>query len=203
MMLIAVLGVVGFGGGFVRRSVVATAFLYTWAFCWAVVATIATAFALSDSFHNLSRLGLGGCSRARFWFEVARSSCILGAVLALISFLFMLVGLPEWTSFGNLLLPAIAFSICTFFVASTLGYLRLLVSRQRISGRATQCVGFFYPFCLAAIAMAAFLYLSRSIFDDPLFALATLVVICLVGALALTLVNRSKRECSVNAENAR
>lgn len=130
MMLIAVLGVVGFGGGFVRESVVATAFLYTWAFCWAVVSSIAASFALSDSFRNLSRLGIGGCSRARFWFELARSSCILGAVLALISFLFMLIGLPERASFGDLLLPAVAFSICAFFVASTLGYLRLLVSRQ-------------------------------------------------------------------------
>lgn len=203
MMLIAVLGVAGFGGGFVRGSVVATAFLYTWAFCWAVVSSIAASFALSDSFRNLSRLGLGGCSRARFWFELARSSCILGAVLALISFLFMLVGLPEWTSFGDLLLPAIAFSICAFFVASTLGYLRLLVSRQRVSGRATQCVGFFYPFCLAAIAMAAFLYLSRIFFDGPLFDLAALVAICLVGALSLTLMSRWKRECSVNAEHAR
>ena len=201
MMLIAALGVVGFGGGFLGGPTVATAVLYAWALCWAVVSSVAATFSLSDSLRNLSRFRLRGYTRPRFWFEVARSACILGAILALASFLFAIVGVPDSALSADLLLPAIIFFIFAFFVASTVGYLQLLVSRHRALGRATQCVGFFYPFCLAGITITAFVYLTRGLLTDPLIALVALVAICLVGALALTLINRWNRDSLASAEN--
>ena len=104
MMLIAVIGVVGFGGGFVRSSVIATACLYVWAACWATIFSIASTLALTDSLHNLVRFQLRGYTRPRFWFEIARSSCILGAILAVFSLLVGLIGLPDSAFIGELLL---------------------------------------------------------------------------------------------------
>ena len=190
MNLVAVMGVVGFGGAFVRSSFVATACLYAWAACWAAVFSIASTLALTDSLRNLVRFRLRGYTRPRFWFEIARSSCILGALFALVAFPTCVCGLPDSMSIGVLLLNAIACFITVFFIASTFGYILTLITGRRVTGRAIQCVAFFFPFCLAMITIGAFLYSSSRLFDDPLWGLATLAAICVAGAIALTLMQR-------------
>lgn len=206
MMLVAVIGVVGFGGGFIRGSIVAATCLYAWASCWAVVFSIAASLAFYDSLRNLVRLGVRGYTRSRFWFELARSCCIVAVFAAVLTLSFGYAGPPIASFVGDILLLAVISCFAVFCIASTIGYLAMLATRQRPAGRAKQCVNFFYPQCLGALVMAGFLFWFRRHLDDPwtyVPAIAILVAICLLGALALTLIDRWKHHPPPNTVDAR
>ncbi len=109
MMLLAVLGMVGFGGGFVRG----------WFFAWHC---FMHGRLLGDCVRHCSdirtyrlvshvlRFRLRGYIRARLWFELARSACILGTMLAFALFLLAILG--QSNSGFSVLSPMIVGCIC-------------------------------------------------------------------------------------------
>ena len=206
MMLVAVIGTVAFGGAFIRGSILLTTLLYSWAFCWTIVSTIAAGFVLFDSLRNIRRFGSRAFTRSRFWFELSRSACIVGVVAAISALLMGYFDAPAFGQLGELTLCAIIPCFVIFFVASTIGYVVMLAARQRPHGRALECVNFFYPQCLAGILIFGLLLLLGPRLNDPWAwgpALAILVAACLIGAISLTLMERRKPQPPSDAVRAR
>lgn len=196
MMLLAVIGTVGFGGGFVSGSFVATALLYTWAASWATVSAISSYLALIDSIRNLCTFRLHGCTRSRFWFEIARTSCIFGVLSGVSALLIEIAELSFPVLVGEILLRTVGLCFVTFCIASAIGYFILATTRRPVIGRARQCVNFFFPQCVAAFVVFAVFIPFRNRLDDPRAygpALVALIAICLLAALGLKLADRWKR----------
>lgn len=193
MMLIAVCGTVGFGGAFIRSSQLLTALLYAWALCWTIIFAISSSFVLFDSLRNITRFGMRAFTRSRFWFELSRSSCILGVMAAIAALLVGYLDRPVLAVLGELTLRAILPCFVTFCVASTIGYAVKLATRQRPTGRALECVNFFFPQCLAGLLIFGLLLSLGPRLNDPLVygtALGILIGVCLLAAVALALVKR-------------
>ena len=204
-MLIAVFGVVGFGSGIVRDSTIATSLLYAWAAPWTIVSSIASSLALVDSTRNFVRFRFRGYVRSRFWFEMARSSCILGVMVTLLTILIGVSGLPLGGLVGDVLFYFTIAMLGAFCITSSFGYAFRAVTSRHLLGRATQCVDFFYPPCVGGMVVAAFLMMMREQLYDPWAygsALATLVVTCLSIALALILRDRWKGQRILKIKNS-
>lgn len=204
MLLVAAMGVAAFCRGFIGNSIIATSCLYVWAACWGTAFLLSSSLALADSTSNLVRFRLRGWTRSRFWFEIARSSCILGVMASLLTLLIGVAGLPFTTFVGDLLVRTIIPCFVTFCVASTLGYFTMVVARRPVLGRARQCVDFFYPQCLACLVVTTVVFLFRTRLDNPWSygpALAVLIATCLLAALTITLIGRLKRELPPSTEN--
>lgn len=202
MFIIAVLGSVGFGGGFVQGSTIATWCLRAWAVSWLIVASAAAILALSDSLRNIVRVGVLGFRHPRQWFEVARFTCILGVVMAVVALLLGYFELATIDIIGNVIIACLA----SFSFASTIGYVMTELGHRQTFGRAKECVNFFYPLVLAATVVMCFVFAFPGNVNDPnsyVPAIMLLVGICLVGVLLVTLRNRWRGSAPPSIENTR
>lgn len=196
MFLIAVVACVAFVHGFIRPFLVAKVLAYLWATPWVLVSSVACGLALVDSCRNLLRYRIVGYRRPRFWFEAARTSCIVGTLMAVATLIVAATELPTPGITGSASIMVIAFCWTLFTLACTTGYLIGVFTRRKRMGRAKECASFFYPLVLGGLIVTCFVLAFPGDANDPrsyIHALATLVVACLAGATLLTLASRRRR----------
>jgi len=68
----------------------------------------------------------------------------------------------------------------------------MLVTEKRVSGRAMECVRFFYQFGIAAMLVLVWVFGTEESLGDPDTAVVTLGVLCVVGAGALSFWDSSR-----------
>jgi hypothetical protein len=196
MLLVAVAVSMAFGIGMLKGSIFALGCLYVLGMGLGVVAFTASSFTLFDSLRNLWRFRFRAVARPRFWFEIARTACIVSVIVGPVPVAASLLGVPLSDPIGSSLLYTSFICVALFFVAATAGYMTRMVTRRPKSGRAGQCVNFFYPQCFALLLFISFFYFFRRQLDNPNFygpVLWTIVALCLTVALALVAMKRWKR----------
>lgn len=153
MLMIAGFGVLGplalAAARFGQWGLLSGAFAATF-ITWIIIGAIATAVVARRSVQNISRLGLQGLGRPRFWFE--------GARLSWITFLFAASLLPPLivlevaarvpgrlvATIGEGVLFVAACSFPLFLGLASIGYVLSFFRRLPRVGRAFECVNFFY-----------------------------------------------------------
>ncbi len=117
--------------------------VFAW-FAWVAIGTLTNLLVAYGSVANMMRLGGLGWRRPRWWFELARfllTTSLIFTVLALGS-----ISLPQNAPqlAPGILLRCSAYGFAAFFVSATWGYALSFVRRLPRTGRAHECVLYFY-----------------------------------------------------------
>lgn len=186
MMIIAAFGVLvginaGFGlfgnNGFVRIA------NYVAISTWYLVSTIATMAVSYDGIRNIIRFPTG-YNRPRLWFEISRLAFNFICLLLVTVFAIAITNLKPPAIIDKLLLNSALLNASVFMIASTIGYAASLATGRKRSGKAFQCVQFFYGMTLAGLIVAVFAFalpIWIPILNNPLVLATAIASVALLG----------------------
>ena len=192
MMIIASFGVLlginaGFGllgnNAFVRNA------NYVAISTWYLVSTVATMAVSYDGFRNIFRFPTGYL-RPRLWFEISRLAFNFICLLLVTIFGIAITNLKPPAVIDKLLLNSVLLNASVFMIASTIGYATSLATGRKRTGKAFQCVQFFYGMTLAGLIVAVFAFVLPiwfPILNNPLVLSTVIASMAFLGVCGLKL----------------
>ena len=167
---------------------------------WVVVASAATIIVWNDSIKNLRRYGFA-VSRPRWWFELSRAAWITGLFLGLS--ILLVDFLPfQAPIFAGPIFALTCSSIFIFLTGTTVGLILTALHGRSPSGRAYQCVEYFYMlFVAGAVATALVIIIPRilPIGNSTLLLIVTILVAVLLAIVCVGVGKRWKTKPDANA----
>lgn len=207
MVLIATLGLLMFGRngfGLLGGHIALIVFNYIAIGTYFTVGSIASAAVMIDGANNLRRLGIRGVSRPRWWFEWARLAWITLLLVGLAMLIFHLVGGAVFAPLADSLFHIAPSLFFAFLVLSTAAYFLSLATRRRRSGRAFECVQYFYwTFGVISALIAVLTWVpAQAGWAQPMTVVLSIVAASLMAIVLFKLAQRWERKLDSARPNA-
>jgi hypothetical protein len=185
MLPLALIGTLAFSARLLSKIPFAHSILIAILAPLLLISLLGAALAMMDSLRNTFAHGFRGFAYSQQWFEAARAFLIGGVLMAIatvicIYFGFSIVeltGIPTATSFG------------IFLTSSTIGTLIAKKRDHKPSGDAYNCIDFFLPQFVAALAVIVPVILFAKLVN-PMYVIVSTVVLAL---LLIAMIKLAKR----------
>jgi hypothetical protein len=172
---------------------------------WAIIAVLSIFIIGRRSAATMHRIGLWGATRPRWWFELARMLSSLTTIAGLSTTVLLVIAfrLRPSTIWLAISFAVVLISLASFFVSASIGYAISFERSLPRTGRAYECVHFFYcvsgPLTMCAIAAGT--WSVGGGLGSKVLSLGLCVIAILWMAIGLlTLADRSKAKARRNTE---
>jgi hypothetical protein len=162
---------------------------------WFVVGVAASFAAVVDGSRNLRRLGLFGLSRPRWWFELSRLAWMAFLFLALSAPILHFAGGFDIAALSSVAIYVFVTLYAAFMTSGTTAYLLSIFTRRRRSGRAFECVEYFYWLCgiLFWAVMVVVWLPARLGWAEPMTAVLCMIAASLLAIVVIRLASRRRQ----------
>jgi hypothetical protein len=193
MLPLALIGTLAFSAGPLSKIPFAHSILIVILAPLLLISLLGAALAMMDSLRSAFTDGFRGFTYSQQWFEAARAFLIAGVLMAIATAICIYLGFPivELTGIPT----ATAFGI--FLTGSAIGTLIAKKRNHKPSGDAYDCIDFFLPQFVAALAIIVPVILFAKLVD-PMYVIVSTVVLALLSIAIIKLAERF-RASSKNA----